>query len=68
MNDKGVELLDKIIHCVNMQAEDQTLWEPQSVGEDYLLQSLRWLHSVIENMDDSDKAYESIKEQWEDHK
>ena len=41
-----------LLSAVEAQANDETLWlDGGSVGEAYALQSLRWLHSVIEEND-----------------
>lgn len=37
--------------AIDAQAHDKTLWDPQTVQEAYILQSLRWLHMVIEDHD-----------------
>ena len=49
-----------ILKAVLYQAEDDALWNPQTVHEAYLVQSLRNLHRVIESGDM--EAFESIKE------
>lgn len=57
---------DSIRRAVMAQANDASLWiQMPSIGEAYIQQSLRWLHSVIEENDD--RAMASILEQAEDH-
>lgn len=51
-----------IRQAVNAQAEDETLWiQPRHASEAYFMQSLRWLHSVIEDGDP--EALKKILEQ-----
>lgn len=46
------EWRSNLLKAVEAQAEDETIWtKPHSVNEAYLLQSLRWLHRVIEQND-----------------
>lgn len=42
---------EALVLAVNAQASDDSLWNPTSVGEAYVTQSLRWLHMVIEDND-----------------
>lgn len=43
-----------VLKAVEAQADDETLWNPNpsSIGEAYMQQSLRWLHSLIEEADE----------------
>lgn len=68
---EGKEMTDaewkiNIRNAVEAQANDQTLWSLRpTVHEAYVLQSLRWLHRVIEDRDD--EALSSIIAQSEDN-
>jgi hypothetical protein len=46
------QILEMITLAVDAQINDESLWilDP-SIGEAYALQSLRWLHRVIEQSD-----------------
>lgn len=48
----------KLLNAVEAQAADETLWLEGSVHEAYTLQSLRWLHRLIEENDD--ESYTNI--------
>lgn len=37
--------------AINAQAEDPLLWQAATASEAYLVQSLRWLHFVVEEND-----------------
>lgn len=50
--------LERIQKAVEAQASDETMWNPSSIGEAYVTQSLRWLHLVIE--EDDEVAFQSI--------
>jgi hypothetical protein len=52
----------KLLAAVEAQANDETLWPlDPSVGEAYVLQSLRWLHMLIEENDQA--AFAKIVDQ-----
>lgn len=51
--------------AINAQAEDHLLWQHATIVEAYIIQSLRWLHAVVE--DNDPKALASIVEQSEEN-
>lgn len=52
--------LEMIKLAVEYQAKDPAIWNPQTIGEAYLVQALRDLHRVIEDQDE--QALANIKD------
>jgi hypothetical protein len=59
--------MNRILEAVEAQARDETLWPVygESVQTAHVVQSLRWLHELIEN--DSDVAINNIVYQSKDN-
>lgn len=61
------ERLERIRKAVDMQSKDATLWDYGSIHEAYIIQSLRWLHCVIEDEGAGVAALKAIEGQMLDH-